>query len=293
MFKPFRMKRLLLLCVFCSSFGMHAQLNVPVPAGISPYEVLDTDNDGFLPFDMVYYVESLYKPHLATFGVDLSGYTYAFLYFNMQPVTSPYTNVVNPDDLTVAWTYSGSGPIFNPNNEPGGGMFFNDFPKLLAVPVNQDFDNDGVLNGDEDPNGNGVVSDDNTDGTEGFDYRDPDDDGDGIPTINEDYNGNGNPMDDDTNLDGIPDFRQATVALNVTDLDSYDFQVYPNPSRGLVSVSFSNMTNATLTVYDVAGKALKQLQAIGTIEISDLTAGIYMLKLQSQEKSTIKKLIVL
>lgn len=290
----FPMKKFLLFTFCCLTFGLQAQINTPAPPGISPYHVLDTDNDGFLPFDMVYYVESIYKPAMVGFGIDISGYDYSFSRFGT-PVISPYTNVTNPDDLTVTWTYNGNGPLYNPEELSNGGLFFHDFPKLQAIPVNQDFDNDSVLNGDEDPNGNGVVSDDNTDGTGGFDYLDPDDDGDGILTINEDYNGNGNPMDDDTNSDGIPDFRQASVTLATVNANRDDFTVYPNPSRGIVNVAFGN-TDETVafSVLDISGKQIKKLLvSTGTIEITGLETGIYFLKFESKERVSIKKLIVL
>ncbi|NHF61593.1 gliding motility-associated C-terminal domain-containing protein, partial [Flavobacteriaceae bacterium TP-CH-4] len=45
-----------------------------------------------------------------------------------------------------------------------------------------------------------------TDGTEDVNYRDLDDDGDGIDTPDEDADGDGDPTNDDSNGDGIPDY---------------------------------------------------------------------------------------
>jgi len=45
-----------------------------------------------------------------------------------------------------------------------------------------------------------------TDGTEDVNYRDIDDDGDEIDTIDEDVDGDGDPTNDDTDGDGIPDY---------------------------------------------------------------------------------------
>ncbi len=45
-----------------------------------------------------------------------------------------------------------------------------------------------------------------TDGTEDVNYRDIDDDGDGIETPDEDLDGDGDPTNDDTDGDGVPDY---------------------------------------------------------------------------------------
>ena len=49
-----------------------------------------------------------------------------------------------------------------------------------------------------------------TDGTEDVNYRDLDDDGDGIDTPDEDIDGDGDPTNDDSDEDGIPDFLDDT-----------------------------------------------------------------------------------
>ncbi len=69
-----------------------------------------------------------------------------------------------------------------------------------------DDDKDGVLTADEDLNGDGDPTNDDTDGDGIPNYLDTDDDGDGIDTIDEDANGDGNPANDDADGDGIPDY---------------------------------------------------------------------------------------
>ena len=49
-----------------------------------------------------------------------------------------------------------------------------------------------------------------TDGTEDVNYRDIDDDGDGMNTIDEDADGDGDPTNDDTDFDGTPDYLDPT-----------------------------------------------------------------------------------
>jgi len=72
---------------------------------------------------------------------------------------------------------------------------------VTAIDANADADSDGILNGDEDRNGDGIYGNDDTDNDGTPDYLDPDDDGDGISTADE---GSG---DDDG--DGIPNYLDA------------------------------------------------------------------------------------
>jgi hypothetical protein len=141
-----------------------------------------------------------------------------------------------------------------------------------------------------------MLIDEDTDNDGSFDFADGDDDGDGIPTIEEDYNGNGNPLDDDTNNNGIPDFREAAVALHVSGHIAGAFTIYPNPSKGTVNVDFGNTpeANATLVICDVTGKQVMEFSDLSQIlSVSGLQTGIYIVKLASGRNTTIKKLIVL
>ena len=75
--------------------------------------------------------------------------------------------------------------------------------------VEADFDGDLVSNNDEDIDGDGTVSNDDTDGDGIPDYVDIDDDGDLIRTELEDTDGDGDPTNDDTDGDGIPNYLDS------------------------------------------------------------------------------------
>tara|TARA_R110000823_G_scaffold284631_1_gene402957 strand:- start:307775 stop:314659 length:6885 start_codon:yes stop_codon:yes gene_type:complete len=75
---------------------------------------------------------------------------------------------------------------------------------VIFTPDLTDSDGDGVIDSDEDINGNGDLTDDDTDGDGIPNYLDPDDDGDGVPTKDEDVNKDGDPTNDDTDDDGVP-----------------------------------------------------------------------------------------
>ncbi|MEP0985566.1 Ig-like domain-containing protein [Ekhidna sp.] len=72
-----------------------------------------------------------------------------------------------------------------------------------------DSDGDGILDFDEDTNGDGDPTNDDSDGDGTPDYLDTDDDGDGVATIDEDIDGDGDPTNDDTDGDGTPDYLDS------------------------------------------------------------------------------------
>lgn len=151
-----------------------------------------------------------------------------------------------------------------------------------------DSDNDTIPDLSEDINGNGDLTDDDTDGDGVPNYLDDDDDGDGVPTaletngvgarganitfldtdgdgienyldndddgdgvltINEDYNGNGDPTDDDTDGSGIPDFLENNVTLSIESLLSNNIVIYPNPFyENSFEISYSNINSNKLKV---------------------------------------------
>jgi len=77
----------------------------------------------------------------------------------------------------------------------------------IDVTGEADTDGDGVLDVDEDVDGDGNPTNDDTDGDGIPDYLDTDDDGDGVDTADEDVDDDGDPTNDDTDGDGVPDFR--------------------------------------------------------------------------------------
>ena len=91
----------------------------------------------------------------------------------------------------------------------GDGDLTNDDTDMDGTPNYLDTDDDGdnVLTIDEllDADGNPV----DTDGDGDVNYLDNDDDGDGILTLDEDANRDGDPTNDDSDGNGIPDYLQA------------------------------------------------------------------------------------
>ncbi len=151
----------------------------------------------------------------------LRGYSQALAEFNVGD-----SIVENPDGTTEI-SNSGVGVIFLPS----GLAYFNGnsagipsySPLIFKVSVglyipDTDYDNDGIPSIQEDLDGNGDVTNDNTDENEERRRRvplqpnhiDPDDDGDGIPTRDEIViDAQGNITFPDSDNDGVPDYLDS------------------------------------------------------------------------------------
>lgn len=86
-----------------------------------------------------------------------------------------------------------------------------------------------------------------------------------------------------------------TSTLATDQFDALEISVYPNPANDLVTIS--NTTNAIISnveMTDLNGRIVKNtsLNATeGQINISDLSTGVYLMKVSSDQGSTTKKII--
>ena len=77
---------------------------------------------------------------------------------------------------------------------------------------------------------------------------------------------------------------------------SAGFNVYPNPATDVFHIAADasiDTSNTTLEMYDVQGRLVKQFGAfVNQINVSDLSAGIYLLNIKKDGAVATKKLIV-
>jgi subtilisin-like proprotein convertase family protein len=94
--------------------------------------------------------------------------------------------------------------------------------------------------------------------------------------------------------------EEPTTASN-EDLDDLDFSVYPNPSKGQFTIESSNDThsdNVLISVLDLNGRLVftKEIQNATrlneTIDVQNLTNGLYLLQVQQGASRTVKKIII-
>ena len=72
------------------------------------------------------------------------------------------------------------------------------------------------------------------------------------------------------------------------DLNAVDISFFPNPTSGKVTF---NQAIERIELIDLAGKTLKTYENVSEINIEQLPAGVYYLRLTNNEKQTLRKLI--
>lgn len=83
-----------------------------------------------------------------------------------------------------------------------------------------------------------------------------------------------------------------SFSLSTKNFDNLDVSIYPNPSQNQITISGLNV-ESTLEIYTLSGMKLKTINFTGTTQLDlNLASGMYLAKITSENKSTIKKLIV-
>ncbi len=84
-----------------------------------------------------------------------------------------------------------------------------------------------------------------------------------------------------------------SVALGVASYgDDNAVELYPNPSKNTINVTISQ--ESEIEILNLAGQVLETINAVGkqiTIDISDLTSGLYFMKIKNVKAITTKKFI--
>ena len=84
-----------------------------------------------------------------------------------------------------------------------------------------------------------------------------------------------------------------TETINSTETE-FSFSVYPNPSNGIFTIDINIQENYSIEVISTLGKVVYSKDNISssTINISNLQAGVYMLKIASKGKIKTKSIII-
>ena len=73
--------------------------------------------------------------------------------------------------------------------------------------------------------------------------------------------------------------------------ETNDFTIYPNPSTDLININSINNQSFTLVkVYDLSGKMLIE-SSDNKISVSNLSRGVYLLKIMTESGELTKKFI--
>jgi hypothetical protein len=87
---------------------------------------------------------------------------------------------------------------------------------------------------------------------------------------------------DNVNIDG---------PLAIETVDNNSLSIFPNPVKDVLNINYDKAISQ-IDVYDVNGKRVKTFTTVnGTINISDLSNGVYMLNMQTEDGLVIRKIV--
>jgi hypothetical protein len=88
---------------------------------------------------------------------------------------------------------------------------------------------------------------------------------------------------------------QSSLANETFEMEN--IAIYPNPSEGIFNVAMRTINPKTILVYDIIGKIVYSKSEFETnqsnvaFDISDVSAGVYFVKIISENKSVTRKII--
>jgi hypothetical protein len=89
-------------------------------------------------------------------------------------------------------------------------------------------------------------------------------------------------------------FAKQEDNSSVKTIDKNLFKIYPNPANNEITVS-SDENLAKVTIYDVTGKVMytsNDINANSTVNVSTFSRGIYMVEVMTDNKVSVKRLIL-
>ncbi len=91
-----------------------------------------------------------------------------------------------------------------------------------------------------------------------------------------------------------PPSAGTSNTLSVNQFETTEFSVFPNPtSNSFVTIKTKNNQPITVTAFDVLGKqVLNTVLIADPLDVSNLNAGVYILRLTQNEATTTKKLVI-
>ncbi len=95
-----------------------------------------------------------------------------------------------------------------------------------------------------------------------------------------------------SNADSILISENACLSLEE---NNFDFKIYPNPTRGMVTIELTNFSTAEMEIMNSTGQIIVQQQlnhALVQIPMGEFGPGVYYIRIKNQEAYTVKRIIV-
>lgn len=94
----------------------------------------------------------------------------------------------------------------------------------------------------------------------------------------------------------VDDFKVTSSNLSVSEAFSSKFTVYPNPAAGQVFLSNAEgISISSINLTDLNGRVVQTVNLDGatqaSIDLSSLSAGIYMMNISSDQGKAVKKIV--
>ena len=80
--------------------------------------------------------------------------------------------------------------------------------------------------------------------------------------------------------------------LNANEVDQTIFKIYPNPLTNYINI-YSNNEISKIEIYDLFGKKLfvQEKENLKRVKLSQLSSGVYLVKIFSREMIEVKRII--
>ncbi len=91
-------------------------------------------------------------------------------------------------------------------------------------------------------------------------------------------------------LDNI-NITSTSAPSSIERVENGELAIFPNPVKDVLTINYDKAISQ-IDVYDVYGKLVKTFTTVGsTINVSDLSSGVYMLNMQTEEGIVVKKIV--
>lgn len=83
---------------------------------------------------------------------------------------------------------------------------------------------------------------------------------------------------------------QGTADVKVNEITG--LTVYPNPATDVVTIASNTLSTKFVEIFDIVGKKVMETQTDGTINVSGLNKGVYILNIEENGKKASRKLVI-
>jgi len=86
----------------------------------------------------------------------------------------------------------------------------------------------------------------------------------------------------------------VNIVLSIDQLELFDFKIYPNPFMDRIHIENNGLQQYGLSILNSLGQTVKQIQVNNdnqTIDLSELKAGIYLLRIDNGLNARTMKII--